>query len=131
MAQQAVEVILVRQLASHLASPTLVVDAEGDLVFFNEAAEPILGRRFAETGPILRGEWTAAFKPTHEDGTPIKREETLLYIPTDLRRPTHQRFWIQGMDGVARKLEALAFPLEGQAGRNLGAMAIFWELNGS
>ena len=129
MAQQPVEVILVRQLASYLASPILLVDAEGDLVFFNEAAEPILGRRFDETGTIRRGEWN--FKMTHEDGTPIKREDRLLYIPTDLRRPTHQRFWIQGADGVARKIEALAFPLEGQAGRNLGSLAIFWELNGS
>ena len=39
MPQQEIEVILMRQLASYLAMPILVVDTEGDLVFFNEAAE--------------------------------------------------------------------------------------------
>jgi hypothetical protein len=30
-------------------------------------------------------------------------------------------------DGVWRKIEVTAFPVEGQGGRHLGAVAIFWE----
>jgi PAS domain-containing protein len=127
MPQQEIEVILMRQLASYLAMPILVVDPKGDLVFFNEAAETIVGRRFDETGTIRRGEFTGTFKPTDEDGSLMKREEQPLFIATDRHRPTQFKFWIQGMDGVARKIEGVAFPLEGQSGRKLGAVMICWE----
>jgi hypothetical protein len=36
--------------------------------------------------------------------------------------------WIQGLDQVRRHIEVTAFPLIGQAGRHLGAVAIFWEV---
>jgi PAS domain-containing protein len=127
MPQQEIEVILMRQLASYLAMPILVVDTKGDLVFFNEAAEAIVGRRFDETGTIRRGEFRTTFKPADENGSLIKREDTPLYIATEEHRPNQFRFWIQGMDGVARKIEGIAFPLEGQSGRKLGAVMICWE----
>jgi PAS domain-containing protein len=128
MPQQEVELILMRQLASYLSMPIILVDARGDLLYFNEAAEPIFGRSFDETGPLRRGEFTATFKPTDEDGVPIPREDQPLTIATDRHEPSHRRFWIQGMDGVSRKIEGLACPLEGQGGRKLGAVAIFWEV---
>lgn len=131
MAQRELELILVRQLAGYLTIPLLVVDEKGDLIFFNEPAEGILGRRFDEMGAVRRGEWSALFKPTADDGTPLKREEQLLYIATEYRRPAHRRFWIQGLDGVRRKIEGIAFPLIGQRRRLLGALGVFWKLEGS
>ncbi len=50
--QQEIEMILARQLASYLVMPIFVVDPAGTLVFYNEPAEPILGRRFDETGAM-------------------------------------------------------------------------------
>lgn len=128
MTNHEIEVILTRQLASYLTMPILIVDSEGHLVYFNEAAEPILGRRFDETGTIRRGEWTSVFKPMNDDGTPVKREEQPLFVATEQRRPCHRRSWIRGLDGVARHIEGVAFPLLGQAGRFLGAAGVFWEL---
>lgn len=52
MAQQSVEMILVRQLASYLFVPVIVVDTTGTAVFYNEPAERILGVRFEKTGRI-------------------------------------------------------------------------------
>ena len=52
MAQLPVELILVRQLAHGLAVPTFVVDAAGDLVFVNEAAEALLGLDFEDVGQV-------------------------------------------------------------------------------
>ena len=52
MAQLPVELILVRQLAHGLAVPTFVVDADGDLVFVNEAAEALLGLDFEDAGQV-------------------------------------------------------------------------------
>ena len=46
MAQKDVEVILMRQLASYLAVPIFLVDPAGNLIFYNEPAERLLGRRF-------------------------------------------------------------------------------------
>ncbi len=120
-----------RELASHLATPIFVIDPDGDLLFFNEPAEPILGRRFDETGPMSREELYAIFKPTDEDGSLMKQEDHPLYIARRERRPAHRRFWIQGIDGVARKLEATAFPLLRQNDRLLGAVGIFWEAHDS
>jgi PAS domain-containing protein len=131
MAQRDIEVILLRQLASHLAVPMLVVDPNGNLLFFNEAAEPIIGRRFEETGEIRRGEWSTVFKPMDENGVPVAREEQPLFIATEERRPAHRRYWIHGLDDVTREIEGIAFPLVGQGERFAGAVGIFWEVRRS
>ncbi|MFQ5664796.1 MAG: hypothetical protein ACE5I7_00030 [Candidatus Binatia bacterium] len=131
MPQREIEVVLMRQLASYLAMPILIVDPRGDLLFFNESAELILGRRFDETGEIRRGQWSRTFKPTNRDGSPLKREEQPLFIATSQHKPAHRRFWIRGLDGNAREIEGTAFPLIGQSGRNLGAVGIFWQTKGS
>ncbi|HSD09604.1 MAG TPA: hypothetical protein VLF14_01370 [Candidatus Binatia bacterium] len=127
MSNPDVEMILMRQLASHLALPILIVNPNGDLLYFNEAAEPILGRRFDETGPIRRGEWTGMFKPVDDDGSPLTRDKQPLFVATQELRPSHQSSWIQGLDGVRRHIEGIAFPLLGQGGRLIGAAGIFWE----
>jgi len=125
---QDIEVILMRQLASCLAMPILVVDPQGDLVFFNEPAEAILGRRFEETGTLRRGEWSATFKPTDSEGVPLTRQDQPLFIATDQRRAVHGRGSIEGFDGVRREIEGAAFPLLAKSGQLLGAVSIFWEV---
>lgn len=129
MVQQEIELILTRQLASHLQTPILLVDVAGNLVYFNEAAEPIVGRRFEETGTIRRGEWSNLFTPTDDDGTPVPREQQPLFIATQLRRPAYRRSWIRGLDGAKRQIEGIAIPLLGVGDRFIGAAGIFWEVN--
>lgn len=123
-----VEIVLMRQLASYLAVPVLIVDRRLDLLFFNEPAEPILGRRFDETGQIRRGEWTASFRPADANGIPIPREEQPLARAIDRGEPSHSRFGLTGLDGVARFVEAVAFPLETRESGLLGAAGVFWEV---
>jgi PAS domain-containing protein len=127
MTQMPVPVILMRQVASYLAMPMFLVDATGNLVFYNEPAELLLGRRFDETGEMALEEWSGIFQPTAEDGMPLPLETLPLSIALEKRRVAHLAFWIRGLDGVRRKIEATAFPLEGQSGRHLGAVAVFWE----
>lgn len=128
MGGRAIEIILMRQLASYLAVPILIVDRDLDLLFFNESAEPILGRRFEETGGIHRGEWSHLFRPTDANGQLIPRPEQILTLAIDRKQPSHRRFWLTGLDGVARVIEALAFPLETREDGLLGAAGIFWEV---
>ena len=128
MPQQAIEVILMRQLASYLAMPIFLVDPAGNLLFYNEPAEALLGHRYEETGGVPFAEWARLFQPTSEDGSPLPPEALPLVIALQQHRAAHLAFQIRGLDGVVRKIEATAFPLEGQGGRYLGAVAIFWEV---
>ncbi|MBI3990436.1 MAG: PAS domain-containing protein [candidate division NC10 bacterium] len=129
MPQKDVEVILMRQLASYLAMPIFLVDMAGNLLFYNEPAETLLGRRYEETGEMSLEEWSTIFKPTAEDGSPLPPEALPLVIALQKYQPAHRTFWIRGLDGISRRIAATAFPLEGQGGRHLGAVTIFWEAN--
>lgn len=127
MAQHAVEVILTRQLASYLATPIFIVDSDGNLAFYNEPAEAILGTRFEETGEMPVGQWSTVFEPRYEDGAPMPPGEVPLVIALEQRRPSTKRFRIRGLDGAHRSIVVMAFPLTGHGNGHLGAVALFWE----
>lgn len=127
MSQQEIEVILSRHLAECLAMPIFIVNPEGDLIFYNEPAEQILGQSYTETGMMPAREWTTMFLPFDSEGNSIPPEGLPLMIALKERHPAHKRFSIHGQDGVSREIEVTAFPLIGQADRFLGAVAIFWE----
>ena len=71
MASYEIEIILNRQLADCLSLPVFITDPAGDLIFYNEAAEKILGKRFEETGEMPKEKWSTAFKPLDDDGKPV------------------------------------------------------------
>ncbi len=127
MSQQEIEVILSRHLAEYLAMPIFIVNPAGDLIFYNEPAEAILGTRYSETGSMPAQEWATIFHPIDHDGNPIPPEKLPLVIAITKRHPAHKIFWIKGKDGAMREIEVTAVPLVGQADRFLGGMAIFWE----
>ena len=128
MAQQQVEVILARHLAENLALPIFIVDPQGNLIFFNEPAEAVLGLRFGDTGLLPASEWSTMFEPVEHDGKPIPPEELPLVIAMTHSHPAHKGFWIRGLDNKMRQIELTAFPVIGQSGRISGAVAIFWEV---
>jgi PAS domain-containing protein len=127
MSQQEIEVILARHLAECMAMPIFIVNPDGDLIFFNEPAEAILGVNYNETGVMPAKEWATMFEPVDRDGKLLPPEELPLMIALSKRHPAHKLFWIRSKDGVSREIEVTAFPLMGQAERFLGAVAIFWE----
>jgi PAS domain-containing protein len=128
MSQKAIELILTRQLASYLAMPIFLVDPDGTLIYYNEPAEAILGRRFEETGEMPASEWATIFTPTDESGASLPPQGLPLMVALVERRPDHRRFWICGLDGARRHLDVTAFPIIGQDQRHLGAIALFWEV---
>jgi PAS domain-containing protein len=129
MPQQEIEVILARHLSEYLVMPIFIVNPAGDLVFYNEPAETILGQSYSETGLMPAREWSTVFNPVDSQGRPIPPEELPLVIALQERHPAHNTIWIHGIDGVAREIGVTAFPLIGQAERFLGAIAIFWEIS--
>lgn len=126
MAQKEVEIILMRQLASYLSMPIFVVDPDGTLLFYNEPAEALLGRQFDEAGEMPMSAWSTIFSPNDETGRPLRPDELPLVSALQNRQPDRRAIWITGLDGVARKIDIIAFPLVGRGHRLLGAAAIFW-----
>ena len=126
MTQREVELILVRQLASYLTIPIFVVDPKGTLIFFNEPAEAFLGRRFDETEELTLEEWTAIVDPSNEDGSPLRQDQRPILTSLEEHRPAHAKIWISNQAGARREIEVTTFPIVGQAGRDLGAVALFW-----
>ena len=130
-AQQAVEMILVRQLASYLFVPVLVVDATGTIVFYNEPAERILGVRFEETGRIDPEEADRLIELSNDPSADPEDSEHPLVVALQQRRPAHGRRWLlRRADRVRLQVEATAFPIIDHEERLLGAVAMFWEHRG-
>ena len=128
MPQKDLELILMRQLASCLATPVFLVDPHGNLVYYNEHAEAILGRRFEETGSMPVGMWSTMFTPKDSRGRTIAPDSLPLVIALRKKIPAQKRFWITGLDGVKRQVEATAFPLIGQTKRLVGAVTMIQEV---
>jgi PAS domain-containing protein len=126
MAQQPIELILVRHLASRLAVPVFVIDAAGDMVYFNGPAGEVLGRPFDEINVMRFDDWTTAFQPS-TDGHAIDVDDIPLVRALRQATPVHGPLQIVGADGVERTIEVTAFPIVPPTGEVLGAVAMFWE----
>jgi PAS domain-containing protein len=127
--QHPVELIMARGLMANLSTPAFLVDRRGVLVYYNEAAEEILGLTFAEAGPMPADEWSARFEPTGPDGQSIRVEELPLGIALLEGRPAHAPLRITSAAGHAEEIHATAFPVIGRGGQS-GAIAIFWRSTG-
>lgn len=123
-----IQIILLRQLGGYLSVPMFLVDPKGDLLFYNEPAEVILGQRFDETGAMSADKWSSAFIPVDEGGDPVPPENLPLMISIAERRPAYRRFFIRGLDGVVRHVEVASIPIVGLQDDFLGAVALFWEV---
>lgn len=125
MSQKPLELILARNLMSALSTPAFLVDEGGLLVFYNDAAGILLGRRFDEIGSVGPEEWGATFGPFDADGEPIPYDE--LPVVTAVRRghPAHASFTIRSADGATHSVEVSAFPILTPHGSQ-GAIAIAW-----
>ena len=118
------ELILARQWSSLLSVPILLFDHEGVLVFFIEPAELLLGRKYDETGSMVRPEWQSAFPMEDEAQNPIRHRESPLGVCLADGVPTQGTVFVRGMDGVKRRATITAFPIRGLEHRNSGMLAL-------
>jgi PAS domain-containing protein len=121
-----IALILAKDLAANLATPMLVVDAEGELVFFNEPAERILGQPYAEA-QMSTADLARAVKPVDEAGDSIPLRDLPLATAFRTGIPSRGGFWIEAADGRRKYLEVVGVPLFAQADRLVGGLAVFWE----
>lgn len=125
--QKNLVLILAREFSSKLATASFVADADGTLVYYNEPAEALLGRSFAETGEIPIEEFALLLDLGEDDGTPMPLERRPAHTALVERRPVHRDLRITSLDGVTRRISATAFPLFSRPNELVGIMSIFWE----
>ena len=121
------QLILARQLASNLATPVFLVDTKGNLVYYNEPAEVLLGQKYHLAGEMPAAEWGSRFQQESLDGQPLPGEELPLMIALTQFKAAHRELYITGIDGVRRRIAATGIPLMATTDQLAGAVAIFWE----
>ena len=126
--QRPLELILARNLLASISTPGMLVGEGGRLLFYNEAAAAMLGRRFEESGAMEASEWTELFGPFDESDEPIPYDEIPLVVAVRDGRPAHGSFRIGG-PGEHREIAASAIPIVGPGGAT-GAIVIFWPMLG-
>ena len=122
-----IEIILNRQLADCLSIPVFITDILGNLIFYNEPAEQVLGKRFEETGEMPVGEWSTVFKPLDNDDNPMAPEELPLVKTLSDQCPYHKSFQIVSLKGKKQHISVTSYPIISRSGNFLGAVAIFWK----
>tara|TARA_R110000744_G_scaffold197390_2_gene316644 strand:+ start:67 stop:465 length:399 start_codon:yes stop_codon:yes gene_type:complete len=127
MSAHEIEIILSRQLADSLTVPVFIVNPEGTLIFYNEPAEKILGKKFEDTGPMPVDDWGTSFFPQDEDGNDLAPEELPLVQTIRNKVPAHKTFWIKALNGKYTKISVTSIPIIGRSKKFSGAMAIFWD----
>ena len=120
-----IELIQARALIANLSTAAFLVDNDGALLFYNGAAEGLLGLRFEEAGRMEPDEWGTRFRPRRPGGRALEVEELPLTIALRRGRPGHARMEITGADGSDHLIEVSAMPIFSRDGQN-GAFAIFW-----
>jgi PAS domain-containing protein len=126
--QKSVILILARELAANVGTPMLITDPWGTMVFYNEAAEKLLGQSFRKSGELPAESWRAVVSPADVDGSPLAYEELPLVVALTDRRPSHRALLITDFNGVKHQIEATSYPLIGNGDKLAGAVSIFWDL---
>ena len=127
MAAYDIEIILNRQLADCMSIPVFITDTVGNLIFYNESAEEILGKRFEDTGEMPVEQWANDFKPVDDKGNALSPDDLPLVKTLKHGTPFHKSFQIQSMQGQAQKISVTSYPIIGRTGVMLGAVALFWK----
>jgi PAS domain-containing protein len=122
--ERPLELILARNLVSIISLAAVLVDIEGALVYYNDAAGDVLGTRFEERGMIPRSEWSPELGPVDAEGTAIDLDDLPLTSALRDGRPGYGQFFIRAEGGLL-EIVAGALPLVGATG-NHGALVVFW-----
>jgi PAS domain-containing protein len=126
MDQRPLGVILARNFLTSLSTPAFLVDVDGAIIFYNEAAGGMLGVSFEEFGHKSAEEWSHVIGPFGGDGEPFPIEELPTTRALRKGRPAHGTFTIRSVTGTEYAIESTALPIVAEAGQE-GAMIFFWE----
>jgi PAS domain-containing protein len=127
-ASKPIQLILARQLASCMATATMLFDAQGNMVFYNEPAEPIFNARFDETGEVKVDDLLSVVNVADENRQPLAPEARPGRVARLERRPTTRTIWMSCNGSAWRRLQATAVPIIGEQDELHGVMQFFWDV---
>ncbi len=114
-----------RNLITNLALPALLTDPDGRLLFFNDAAAELLGRRFEEVGRMPRDDWGREVGPFDEQGRALATDSLPFARALRGGSPAQGRVRLRFGEGGLREVEVSALPLL-EPGNFEGALVVFW-----
>jgi PAS domain-containing protein len=114
-----------RNLLTNLALPGVLTDEDGQLIFFNDAAAVLLGRRFEEVGRLSREEWAKQIGPFDDQGRPVATDDLPIANTIRSGRPAQGRFHLRLAGQQLREVEVSALPLI-EPGFLEGVLLVFW-----
>ena len=118
------ELILARNLMTSLSTPAFLTDEHGALIFYNEAAGSLLGKRFEELGGLGQRVWDTV-GPFDGSGERLPIDNLPLTLALRDGSPAHASVHIHSFSGRVYEVEVSALPIvTGEGAR--GAMAFFW-----
>lgn len=126
-AQRPLELILARNLLASISTPAFLVGDLGMLLYYNEAAAVMLGKRFEESGRMAAEEWTSQFGPFGADGRALPYDGIPATVAVRQNQPFHGIFRIGTTHGH-QDVAASAIPIVGPGGSS-GAIVFFWPVS--
>lgn len=119
--------IRAKHLAESVTTPTFLADQDGNLIFYNEAAEALLGTPFADAGPMPASQWQETFDVRSRDGSPFPIDQMPGWMVLQRHQPAMGHLLFRGLDGVDRFIAVCGIPLFRQEDLFEGALIVFWE----
>jgi PAS domain-containing protein len=119
--------IRAKHLAESITVPAWLADADGNLVFFNEAAELLIGRTFADAGPMPASEWIETFNIRDRNDSTLKLEEVPGWVALQEHRPQTGHVKFTAQDGKDHFVSTAAIPLSDTPEHFEGVLIVFWE----
>ena len=127
-AQRNLVLILARAFAAQIATAVFLLDEEGTVIYYNEAAERLTGRPFIEGAGMTATDWMAASHPRDDEGELIAFENLPLGITMLKREPAHGVVTFTSREGQNLRIENATFPLFAHTEDYVGTFVFVWPL---
>jgi PAS domain-containing protein len=126
--QRNLVLILARAFAAQIATAVFLLDEEGTVIFYNEAAERLTGRPFIEGAGMTAATWMHDAYPRDDAGELIAFENLPLGRTMLKREPAHGVVTFTSRDGKPLRIENATFPLFAHTEDYVGTFVFVWPL---
>ena len=126
--QRNLVLILARAFAAQLATAVFLLDPDGKVIYYNEAAEELTRRPFIEGAGETADEWIVRRRPRDEEGLELPIQDLPIGTTMLKQEPAHGIITIRTEDGVDRRVETASFPLFAHTEDFVGSFSVVWPI---